>query len=116
MRRLRTNTLGVQQGSTLLFSDYKDNGVMWTGEGQRELRYLVTFDEPFKTLPVVHVCISMWDMDNQTNPRADIAAEAVTPDEFTIVFRTWGDTRIARIRADWVALGEVSDEDDWQLY
>jgi hypothetical protein len=32
-----------------------------------------------------------------------------------IVFRTWGDTRVARVRADWLAIGEVRGEDDWQV-
>jgi hypothetical protein len=32
------------------------------------------------------------------------------------VFRTWGDSRVARIRADWMAIGEVSGEDDWEMY
>ncbi len=116
MQRLRTNTIGIQQGSVLLFSDFKDNGVMWTGEGPRELRHAVLFDEAFKSTPMVSVGMSMWDMDEATNQRADITAEDIMPEGFTIVFRTWGDTRIARIRADWFAMGEATDEDDWQLY
>ena len=40
----------------------------------------------------------------------------MTETGFEIVFRTWGDTRVARVRADWLALGEVADEDDaWEL-
>jgi hypothetical protein len=39
----------------------------------------------------------------------------VTTEGFEIVFRTWGDTRIARIRADWMAIGAVRDEDEWDL-
>lgn len=116
MQRLRTNTIGIQQGTVLLFSDFKDNGAMWTGEGPRELRHSVQFDTPFKSVPAVQVGMSMWDMDEATNQRADISSDAVTIDGFTIVFRTWGDTRIARIRADWMAIGEAPDDDDWQLY
>lgn len=116
MQRLKTNTIGVQQDSVLLFSDFADNGVMWTGEGPRQLRHAVVFDEAFKTRPMIQVGMSMWDMDQKTNQRADIKAEDITATGFTIVFRTWGDTRIARIRADWFALGEVPDEDDWELY
>jgi hypothetical protein len=58
----------------------------------------------------------MWDMDQKTNNRADIAAEKITKTGFFIVFRTWGDTRVARIRADWLALGELHSDDDWDLY
>ena len=46
---------------------------------------------------------------------ADISAEMVNPEGFVIVFRTWGDTRVARIRADWLAIGEISSEDDWEI-
>ena len=42
-------------------------------------------------------------------------AEAVTATGFEIVFRTWGDTRVARIRADWTALGAVLGEDEWEV-
>jgi hypothetical protein len=31
------------------------------------------------------------------------------------VFRTWGDSRVARICADWMALGSVRGEDDWDV-
>ncbi len=115
MQRLRTNSIGIQQGSVLLFSDFKDDGVMWAGEGPRELRQTVRFDEAFSAQPAVQVAMSMWDMDQKTNQRADIASDAVRADGFTIVFRTWGDTRIARIRADWLAIGEVRDPDDWDI-
>ena len=64
---------------------------------------------------MVHVAISMWDMDGNTNQRADLSAEAITPKGFDLVFRTWGDSRVARIRADWMALGEIAGDDDWDL-
>lgn len=115
MRRIATHFFGVEQGSNILFSDYKDGGAMWTGDGPRELRRLVEFDEAFVNVPVVQVSISMWDMDAKANQRADISAEMITPDGFVIVFRTWGDTRVARIRADWVAFGEARGEEDWDV-
>ena len=61
------------------------------------------------------VGISLWDMDHKTNMRADLAAENVTVAGFHLVFRTWGDTRIARVRADWTAIGPVRDEEDWDI-
>lgn len=51
-------------------------------------------------------------MDASTVIRADIAAEAMTEDGFDLVFRTWGGTRVARARIGWMAIGELSDEDD----
>jgi H-type lectin domain len=54
-------------------------------------------------------------MDHSTNPRADIRSDNVTPTGFDIVFRTWSDTRIARIRADWTAIGTVQDDEVWEV-
>jgi H-type lectin domain len=116
MRRLTSHLTGIDRGSLVLFSDYQDGGAMWTGQGPRELRKVVTFSEPFTAEPVVQVSLSMWDMDQKTNQRADISAEMVNPEGFVIVFRTWGDTRVARVRADWIAIGEVKSDEDWEVY
>ena len=116
MRRIGGHAVGIDQGSDILFSDFQDGGAMWTGHGPREMRHLLTFSEKFRSPPLVHVSMSMWDMDQKTNQRADITAEAITETGFEIVFRTWGDTRVARVRADWLAIGELPNEDDWELY
>ncbi|MDH5528409.1 MAG: H-type lectin domain-containing protein [Paracoccaceae bacterium] len=115
MRRLSSHILGIDQGSVVLFSDFQDGGAMWTGDGPRELRKLVEFSETYMSEPVVQVSMSMWDMDQKTNQRADISAEMINPEGFVIVFRTWGDTRVARVRADWLAIGEVKGQDDWDI-
>ena len=113
--RLSGGVIGVEQGSSLLFSDYKDGGAMWTGDGPREMRRPIRFSEAFSAPPAVHVSISLWDMDQKTNQRADISAEDITAEGFTIVFRTWGDTRVARVRADWLAVGPMLDDEGWDL-
>ncbi|PLL14118.1 hypothetical protein C0V75_01315 [Tabrizicola sp. TH137] len=115
MKRLSSNTIGVLQGSRVLFSDFATDGVMWTGHGDRESRFAVVFSDPFRAPPAVMVGISLWDMDHRTNMRADLTAENVTETGFHLVFRTWGDTRIARIRADWTAIGPVQDDEDWEI-
>lgn len=88
---------------------------MWTGTGPREMRRVVEFDESFADAPVVHVSLSMLDIDQATNHRVDISADFVTNESFVIVFRTWGDTRVARVRADWMAIGPVRHPDDWNI-
>lgn len=115
MKRLQTNKVGLDQGSTILFSDFEDGGKMWTGHGPREVRRPVRFSAAFKSPPNVMVGISMWDLDQKSNQRSDISAETITDTGFDIVFKTWGDTRIARIRADWMAIGTLADEDDWEI-
>lgn len=110
-----SGTIGVQQGSRILFSDFVNDGAMWAGSGPREVRQAQAFDERFAEAPVVTVGISMWDIDHQANSRADIAAENITAAGFEIVFRTWSDSRIARIRADWMAIGTTRSDDEWDV-
>ena len=116
MKRIRNHLVGVDQGSSVLFSDFEHDGEMWTGNGPRMHRKKVKFGETFRAPPSVQVTLSMWDMDQKTNQRADISAEKITEKGFDIVFRTWGDTRVARVRADWLAIGELKHEDEWDLY
>lgn len=115
MKKLQNHLIGVDQGDVLLFSDFEDGGPMWEGQGPRRAYVRVQFKVAFKTPPVVHVGLSMWDMDHVTNARADIRAEEIDQTGFTIVFRTWNDTRIARARAAWLAIGEVPHEHDWSI-
>ena len=115
LKKLQNHLIGVEQGDQLLFSDFEDHGPMWAGKGARRSRTTVTFSEPFRKPPTVHVALCMIDMDHQTNQRMDLRAESVTATDFEIVLRTWGDTRIARLRANWMAIGEVTHEDDWDV-
>lgn len=99
----------------MMFADFADGGPMWTGSGPRESRHHIRFDEAFAAPPAVLVGVSMWDTDGKANLRADLTADRVTATGFELVFRTWGDTRIARLRADWTAIGPLPDEDSWEL-
>ncbi len=116
MKRISSGTLGIAQGNDVIFEDFQDGGEMWTGTGNREKRKQIVFRESFKTPPLVQCSLSLWDVDSQTNVRADLEAESITTEGFELVFRTWGDTKVARVRASWIALGEVSNADDWELY
>ena len=99
----------------MMFTDFQSGGPMWTGEGPREVRRTVSFDTPFLRRPAVMVGVSLWDSDRHSNLRADLTAENITAEGFDLVFRTWADSRLARIRADWTAIGAVPDEGDWQV-
>ena len=115
MKRFSSGSVGIQQGTRVLFSDFADGGVMWTGQGDRESRHMISFKEKFIEPPSVMVSISMWDIDHKHTSRSDITAEKITEKGFQLVFRTWGDTRVARIRADWIALGPMRDDDEWDV-
>lgn len=115
MRKFSQHSLGIDQGDLVLFSDFEDDGEMWTGEGPREARRRVRFAEGFAAIPVVQTSMSMWDIARGTNSRADVTAERIDRDGFDIVFRTWGDTRVARVRVAWIALGAVANDDGWDV-
>ena len=115
MKRIAAHTLGIDQGAVQMFSDFEDDGEMWVGTGPREARRTVTFAEPFRDVPVVHAVVAMIDIDAGSNHRADLSVGEVTRVGCELVFRTWGDTRVARVRAEWTAMGAVRSEDDWDV-
>ena len=115
MKSLKNHLIGVDQGDLTLFSEFENGGDMWTGEGDRERRQRVDFTEPFRVAPTIQVSVSMWDVDSAAALRAELVSENVDPEGFDVVFRTWSDTKIARIRVNWLAIGELSHEDDWEI-
>lgn len=116
MKRIENHLVGIDQGDVVLFSDFEDGGDMWTGTGERERRRAVGFGEAFYKPPMVHTSVSLWDVDTKSPVRIEVTAQNVTALGFDIVFRTWLDTRIARLRVAWLAIGEVANEDDWSIY
>ena len=115
MRKFGHQTVGIDQGDLVLFSDFEDGGEMWTGEGARLTRRRVRFAERYKAAPIIQVSLSMWDIASGANARADVTAEQIDREGFDIVFRTWGDTRVARVRVAWISIGAVSSDDTWDL-
>ncbi|WP_439124557.1 H-type lectin domain-containing protein [Marivita sp.] len=115
MQIINSSRVGIAQGSVDLFSDFEEGGDMWTGAGSRTRQQFVAFDHAFAAPPMVHVSLTLWDMDSAYNVRADLSAENVTATGFEAVFRTWLDTRVARVRISWIAMGAVEYEDDWDV-
>lgn len=115
MKKLRNHLIGVDQGEVPIVSDFEDGGEMWTGDGPRERRLAVRFAQAFRAAPAVHCSVAMWDVEGGANQRGDVAAEAVTAEGFDLVFRTWSDTRVARLRVRWLAIGELAHADDWSV-
>ncbi|MEL6960700.1 MAG: H-type lectin domain-containing protein [Pseudomonadota bacterium] len=116
MKRLRNHLIGVDHGDMVMFSDFEQGGVMWTGDGARQTRAFIEFSESFRAPPAVTVGLSMFDISKDSNARADVQAEDITHEGFAVVFRTWGDSKIARIRVSWQAIGELRHADEWDLY
>lgn len=115
MQKLYSSVTGVDQGTELLFSDHENEGPMWSGEGPREVIKKVEFASKFKERPVVHVSLSMIDGANWTNQRIEIKSQAISRSSFEIVFKTWGDTKVARAAVSWLAIGDAAGEGDWDV-
>lgn len=113
MITLTQSQIGILSGEALLFADFENGGPMWTGEGDREVRHKVVFDTPFAAAPSVTVSLALIDMSRDAHIRADLRAETITQLGFEIVFRTWGDSRVARVRAAWQAIGAAVTEEGW---
>lgn len=116
MQRFESRALGIDHGDVVLFSDFEDDGQMWRGEGPRQSRADVRFSQAYAKPPHVQVSISMWDISNNANSRADVQAEDISETGFAIVFRTWSDTQVARVRVAWTAFGALPHDDGWELY
>lgn len=115
MKKLNGHRVGVDSGCENVVSDFTDDGEMWVGQGQRARSLVVKFSEPFLRPPTVQLGVAMSDVSNDANARLEIAAEDITNTEFNIVFQTWGDTKIARLRANWLAIGEVETDEVWDV-
>jgi H-type lectin domain len=116
MKRIATHQIGVDQNDLMLFSEFENGGDMWSGNGPRERRVSVEFSEEYLSEPSVHISMSLLDIATGPSVRTYIAAENVTRKGFDVVFRTWEDSRIARIRVSWMAIGPLEHDDDWELY
>lgn len=116
MKRIRSHLIGIDQGEHVMFSDFENDGKMWSGSGARQRKKAIVFSEPYADIPTVHVALSLWDVDKDTNVRADVQARNISATGFDMIFRTWGDTRVARVRLAWTAIGELADEESWDLY
>ena len=113
MRKLKSAFVGVDQGSVHLFSDYDTDGPMWARSGEREVAKRIMFSELFARPPAVTVQIALLDSHSDHFLLMSFAATDVTCAGFTLVFKTWSDTRLAQVKMSWQAIGELPQDDDW---
>ena len=101
--------VGVQvvTASGELFNHVDDNGPMWSGDDDREVRVAVRFAAHFQRPPHITLGISGLDSSCGQNLRFSLVADVVTALGFEIVFKTWADTKIARASVNWSAIGQA---------
>ncbi len=65
----------------------------------------VAFEAPFSNVPLVHVGIVGFDIDNRDTARIKLRAERITANGFMLVIETWRHTRVYGIEVSWLARG-----------
>lgn len=65
----------------------------------------VDFDTPFGNVPIVHVGISGFDIDNCDTSRLSVRTSSISPTGFDLVIQTWLTTRVYKVEISWLALG-----------
>jgi hypothetical protein len=105
------------QGAVTVFDHIDPAGPMWAGTGRREVAVRVSFRARFAEPPGVIVSIRMIDGDAGSNLRLDLETRDIDTDGFTLVARTWSDTRIGRLGVAWLAVGPGRDgaEESWDV-
>jgi len=74
-------------------------------ESGRTFTTRIPFDRGFGSIPVVHVGISGFDMDNGDNARLEVNVTSVDPEGFGVELRTWWNSRLWSVRLNWLAIG-----------
>ncbi len=115
MQKLQTRVTGIDQGTVELFAEFDTGGDMWTGSGDRKRAVEVRFSEPYRSIPVVHASVTLFDVKSGANHRFQLLVEDVTAEGFWLVGKTWGDTQLARCSASWMAIGALQDDLDWEI-
>ena len=75
-----------------------------TGSGSRSFTSPdIKFPTPFSRTPTVIVALYGVDEDRSANLRLTVTTAHVEPDEFNVVFNTWGDSVIYTVWVSWIA-------------
>lgn len=98
-----------------LFSHFDSDGEMWAGKGERSIRHRVQFNIEFMKSPIVQIAITFMDADSNQHLRYMLIADNVSKNNFDIVFKTWSDSRFARVWVNWTAIGEKRDPQMWDV-
>ncbi|WEF22923.1 hypothetical protein [Paracoccus sp. S3-43] len=115
MKPFNHHAIGLCQGASLLFSAFENHDPMWSGEGPRAIRQTGFFDEAFAAPPAVHARRSPRRRHvghrPQRQPKGRYPGGQDHPVRLRHRFPDLGDTRVARIRAEWLALGALPHKD-----
>jgi hypothetical protein len=108
-----TSLIPLKMSSSIVSLDQFVEG--WTlarfeGEADpaaKQFEYWVSFDSPFANVPLVHVGLVGFDIDNRDTARVKVKTERMTANGFMLVIETWRHTRVYGVDVSWLALGHA---------
>ena len=65
----------------------------------------VRFATPFNSIPVVHVGITGFDMDQRDSSRITLHLWDITESGFIVTVSTWAASRVYAVEFQWLAIG-----------
>ena len=71
----------------------------------RQFTVEVCFAAPFGAVPVVHLGLAGFDIDQRDSARLSLQAENITETGFLAVVTTWAATRVFAVEFNWLAIG-----------
>jgi hypothetical protein len=74
-------------------------------EASRSFIVNVTFASSFYSVPVVHLGLTGFDMDQRDSARISLTAENISESGFQAVISTWATTRVFAVEFNWLAIG-----------
>ena len=76
----------------------------------RAFKTRVLFEIPFANVPMVHVGLSGFDIDNCDTARLSVRAAQISATGFDLHIITWRNTRVYKVEISWIALGHQTSQ------
>ena len=92
-------------GVNRLSSDQPEWTLHLPEHGERAIRVLVSFEQPFQRIPIVQVALTGFDVSNETTARLRVRAENITANGFEFVVETWLNSQVWSVDLSWLAIG-----------
>ena len=71
----------------------------------RVFRFTVYFDAAFDGLPIVHLALTGFDLDQRDSNRLSLRATEISTSGFVAEISTWRETRVYSVEFSWLAIG-----------
>jgi hypothetical protein len=75
------------------------------GDGYRSCSVYVEFESAFDTVPLVHVGLAGFDIDNCDTARLGVQVRTIYTTGFDLLVETWRATRVYGVQVNWLAMG-----------